>query len=570
MSAADRLLLGSLRRSGAWGAVYLATQAGGVVLGLLLPGVLAAAVDSVVAGAGAASAVRFLFLVLLAAGLGAVGGVAAAMTSTRIEASLRRELAGSALRLPPAARGTFPAGDLASRLVASTQEAAGTALGVFEVATALAMAVFGVVALWLLDWTVAVAVLAAAPATLLVARRLVTRTSDLFARYQTLQGRVSALLSDALSGIRTIRAAGTASREADRVLRPVAELSRTGRAIWRVQRGSVWQFSMLMTVAELSVMAVAGWGVARGRLSAGQFLAASAYSGMALGALGQIDAVMEIAYGRGSARRVQEVLSAAAPPRMVEHCGLPPGGGQVVIADVRVRLGDQVVLEGVDLVVPAGAMLAVVGASGTGKSTLARLVGGLVSPERGTVCIDGADVRGLGPYARRAAVAYAFERPHLLGATVRDAIGYGGGPNPGRRAEEAARIAHADEFIRRLPDGYDTALSQAPMSGGEAQRLGLARALFAGARVLVLDDATSSLDSLTELQVTNAMAGALAGRTRLVVAHRVATAARADLVAWLDEGRIRALAPHTSLWTDADYRALFADGVPQRTEVRVP
>jgi ATP-binding cassette subfamily B protein len=122
----------------------------------------------------------------------------------------------------------------------------------------------------------------------------------------------------------------------------------------------------------------------------------------------------------------------------------------------------------------------------------------------------------------------------------------------------AAALAQADRFIRLLPAGYDTPLAKAPMSGGELQRLGLARAILVGARVVVLDDATSSLDTATEVKVAQALQRVLVGRTSLVVAHRAATAARADLVAWLDAGRIRALAPHQVLWSDSDYRALFA------------
>ncbi|MGH3921751.1 MAG: ATP-binding cassette domain-containing protein, partial [Pseudonocardiaceae bacterium] len=122
----------------------------------------------------------------------------------------------------------------------------------------------------------------------------------------------------------------------------------------------------------------------------------------------------------------------------------------------------------------------------------------------------------------------------------------------------AARAAQAEGFIARLPARYDTPIAEAPLSGGEAQRLGLARAIAQGGRVLVLDDATSSLDTATELQVQDALAALRGVRTCVVVAHRAATAARADLVAWLDRGRIRALAPHAVLWDDPEYRATFA------------
>jgi ABC-type multidrug transport system fused ATPase/permease subunit len=154
--------------------------------------------------------------------------------------------------------------------------------------------------------------------------------------------------------------------------------------------------------------------------------------------------------------------------------------------------------------------------------------------------------------ALRGAVGYAFERPALLGGTVAGMIALGGG-----RVEWAARVAQADGFTRRLPRGYDTSLDGAPLSGGEAQRLGLARAVAGDARLLVLDDATSSVDTVTEARICEVLTDSLAGRTRVVIAHRAATVARCDLVAWLDGGRVRAMAPHHELWRDPAYRRLF-------------
>jgi ATP-binding cassette, subfamily B, bacterial len=165
----------------------------------------------------------------------------------------------------------------------------------------------------------------------------------------------------------------------------------------------------------------------------------------------------------------------------------------------------------------------------------------------------------------RRQIGYAFERPELLGETISDHLGFGR-PELGLPAlREAARLARADEFVSRLPDGYGTRLEETPLSGGERQRLGLARALAQGLRLLILDDATSSLDVATEALVSAALADRANGRTRLVVAHRAGTAARADLVAWLDGGRVRALAPHRALWSDPQYRALFGAG-PERSE----
>jgi ATP-binding cassette subfamily B protein len=217
---------------------------------------------------------------------------------------------------------------------------------------------------------------------------------------------------------------------------------------------------------------------------------------------------------------------------------------------VTVREDGVVLLDDVDLTVPGGTAVAVVGRSGAGKSVLAGVAARLRDPDAGEVLLDGVPLRALSRASLRTAVGVAFERPALVGTTVADAIG-----GPPDRVVESAKSVHAHEFVSRLPEGYATPLTEAPMSGGELQRLGLARA-WPATRLLVLDDATSSLDMVTEMRISETLTAA-GGRTRLVVTHRRSTAARADLVVWLADGRVQAVAPHEDLWTDPEYRAVF-------------
>jgi ATP-binding cassette, subfamily B, bacterial len=210
-------------------------------------------------------------------------------------------------------------------------------------------------------------------------------------------------------------------------------------------------------------------------------------------------------------------------------------------------------LDGVDLALPGGAAIAVIGRSGAGKSVLAALAARLRDPDDGQVLLDGIPLTELSHEALRGAVCCAFERPVLVGATVADAIG----PELGLDlVRAAARSTHAHEFVSRLPQGYHTPLTEAPMSGGEAQRLGLARA-WQAERLLVLDDATSSLDMVTEMQISHTLTGNHGRPTRLIVTHRVTTAARADLVVWLEGGQVRAVGPHNQLWDELAYREVF-------------
>ncbi|MGH4000491.1 MAG: ATP-binding cassette domain-containing protein, partial [Pseudonocardiaceae bacterium] len=401
------------------------------------------------------------------------------------------------------------------------------------------------------------------PLAIALVRLFVAKASDPFVRYQELLAAIITRLLDALQGARTIRASGTSQQEIDRIRQPLPELHGTGRQIWLVQGEASWRLALLAPMLQVLVLSVGGLALTNGDITAGQLVAAAAYAGMALSALGLLDALISLLSIQVGAGRVGEVLEAqpaVSPP--VVAVPAPPGPGRLELRGVSVRIGQRTILDRLDLSVRAGTSVAVVGRSGTGKSVLVSLIGRLLDPDEGQVLLDWIPVSQVELAALRRAVTYAFERPALLGATVHDMIAYA---QPGASRADvaaAATIAQADRFIRLLPEGYDTPLARAPMSGGELQRLGLARAVLVNAQVVVLDDAMSSLDTATEVKVAHALERVLVGRTSLVVAHRAATAARADVVAWLDAGRIRALAPHLVLWSDPDYRAVFgADGV---------
>lgn len=305
----------------------------------------------------------------------------------------------------------------------------------------------------------------------------------------------------------------------------------------------------------LGVLAVAGLLLARHRLSVGEVLAASRYAVLATGVGALVGRLAALGRARAATGRLAEVLAEPAP----EHGNgqLPSGSGRLELRSVTALRGGRTVLDGVDLTIPGGTTLAVVGRSGAGKSLLAQIAGRLADPDAGEVLLDGARLRDLTHGELRRAVAYAFERPALPGTTVEDTIAFGCTPATPAAVRAAARRAHADDFVRRLPDGYATRTADAPRSGGESQRLGLARAFAQGGRLLILDDALSSLDTVTEHRITETLLTADPDRTRLLIAHRATTAARADRVAWLDAGRVRAVGTHRELWREAEYRAVF-------------
>jgi ATP-binding cassette subfamily B protein len=568
---ADRLALRMAWRGGHWVVLLLAAAVGGAAADTLLPAVAGRTVDVMLRLAaaprapGAVSQASHWLAGCIALMVAIVAGAALVELATGLSTAastawLRRALAGHVfacgLRLPRC----FPDGDLASRMIGSAADAGyAPASGALAVAAVIPPA-GSVVALGLIDPWLAVVFLAGLPALAAALRVFVRDASDTTVCYQRAQGAITARLLDALAGARTIAAAGTGAQEAARVLVPLADVRRHGRASWRIQARIAAQGALIVPLLQILVLAVAGTELAAHQISPGELLAASQYAVLGAGVGAAIGRLGQLSRARAGAQRAVEVL--ADRPPMPGTSPLPAGPGRLQLCRVTVRAGE-LTLDGVDVTVPGGCVVAVVGRSGAGKSLFAALAGRLLDPDHGDVRLDGVPLSSLDRGQLRRAVVYAFDRPVLLGRTPREAIMFGITQPAGDRVLAAARDAAALDFLRRLPQGLDTALNEAPMSGGEVQRIGLARAFAHAdeARLLILDDAMSSLDSITEQQVTSALTSRLGGRTCLIIAHRAATAARADLVAWLDAGQLRALRPHHELWRDPRYREIFAPAV---------
>ncbi|MDQ3455919.1 MAG: ABC transporter ATP-binding protein/permease [Actinomycetota bacterium] len=541
---------------------------------LALPAVLGATIDSIlqtgtetVAGGGPPwLAVLALLIALLVAGDAlddlAVGGATARSTSRLRHAAMWHVLS---VGLRGVRR--LSAGELTARLVGNTAEAGSVAPDVIRGAAALIPAVGGTIALALIDPWLCVTFLVGLPVMMALLWAFARDASELAEGYLTIQGKIAGRLVQALSGARTIAAAGTAERETKRVLGPLATLHDYGMRMWRAQARITAQDLLLLSGLEIAVLAVGGWQLSRGRISPGELLAASQYVALGAALSSVIPDLTRFIRSRAAARRVGEVLDLSAVG--YGNAVLPSAGGTVEFRKVSVRVGERVILDRLNLVIPAGSLVAVVGRTGAGKSLLAGLAGRLVDPDDGVVLLDGVQLIQLTQRELRGAVGYGFERPVLIGGTLAEAISFGAETPDADEVMSAARAARADAFIRHLPAGYQTPLDEAPMSGGEMQRMGLARAFAHTGRVLILDDVAASLDTVTEHEISRALTGAMADRTRILVAHRASTAARADQVIWLDEGRVRAQAAHRELWADPDYRGLFEAGRPEPDDVPV-
>ena len=465
---------------------------------------------------------------------------------------LRTLLIGHVLAIGPSRAREFDTGDLVSRVSSNAVDAARAGPTVMTLAAAALPPVGSLVLLAIIDLWLAVAFVAGVVLVVIVLWGFARRTADIMSSYQEIQGRIAARLSESLGGARTIGTAGTLGREQRRVLEPLPALREQGGRTWRVLGRSSAQAAVVGPLVLIAVLAAAGIEVAHGRISAGDLLAASQYAVIGAG-LGSLTGVLgEMARARSGAQRAAEVLD--VPVTGFGTHDLADGTGRLQFRGVTVRAGDATLLDDVNLDLPAGAAVAVVGRSGAGKSVLTAVAARLRDPDEGEVLLDGVPLRELPHDTLRANVGCAFERPVLVGATVGDAIAMGH-PDPAG-VPAAARATHAHDFLARLPLGYATPLADAPMSGGEHQRVGLARA-WPAERLLVLDDATSSLDTVTEMQISRTLTESGPERTRLIVTHRPATAARADLVVWIDAGRVRAVGRHEALRDDPAYLKAF-------------
>lgn len=538
------------RHGGRWLPVIGVSALAGTLSMLALPIVLGKAVDAIVTGEAGN-----MWLVL-SASLIAIGivsdlvdsfvGVACVAGTT---AWLRKRLISHLLAAGPQRR--FDTGDLVTRVSGNSVDAAQAGPALVTVWMAVLPPVGSLVLLTVIDLWLAVAFVAGLVLVVVVLLTFTRRTAQVITTYQQVQGRIAARLEESLAGARTIAAAGTLPDEKRRVLRELPALHDQGMLSWQVLARTVAQAGVVGPLVTVAVLGTGGFALLDGRITPGDLFAALQYAVLGAGLGGVTGVFNRLARARAGANRADEVFQTQ---RMTYgNRTLPIGPGQVEFRHVTVHRGESTLLDDVSLTLPGGAAVAVVGRSGAGKSVLAAVTARMQDPSAGEILLDGVPLAELGHVELRDAVGCAFERPTLVGGTVADAVGMGRDLDFVR---SASRATHAHEFVSRLPRGYNTPLADAPMSGGEAQRLGLARAWYAK-RLLVLDDATSSLDMVTEMQIGQTLTADHGRRTRLIVTHRVATAARADLVIWLDSGKVRAVSPHAELWQDPAYQAVF-------------
>jgi ATP-binding cassette subfamily B protein len=329
---------------------------------------------------------------------------------------------------------------------------------------------------------------------------------------------------------------------------------------------------LLPNIGLIAVLAYGGHQALAGNLTLGSLVAFNVYIGLLIWPLRMLGMIVAQAQRASvSAERVDEVLATA--PLVADAARpvpLPRGGGEVSFEGVRFGYDRRSpVLDGFDLRVAPGESVALVGATGSGKSTVARLIPRFYDVERGRITIDGVDVRDLRLRELRRAVGIVFEDTFLFSDTIAANIAFADPDAAHSAIERAARLAGAHDFVAELPDGYAARIGERgySLSGGQRQRIAIARAILADPRVLILDDATSAVDPTKEHEIRDALAEVMRGRTTIVIAHRPATIALADRVLLLDGGRVVAEGTHRSLLAgDHRYREVLAAAQAREAE----
>lgn len=409
-----------------------------------------------------------------------------------------------------------------------------------------------VVVLVVLDPVLGVVASLSIPLLLWLANRYAGRVLRISWDVQQRLADLATVVEEVISGVRVVKAYGQEEREVGRLQRSAEGVFRRTMQMLRHRSAYVPAFELVPAAATVAVLWIGGIRVVDGHMTLGDFVAFTQYLvllAFPLRLTGWFFAELPRATAAGA--RITELLRTApqvADPQ--QPLSLPPGAGEVRLAGVGFSYPEgPPLLEHVDLCIPGGTSVALVGPTGSGKTTLAYLVPRFYDVNRGALLLDGVDVRRLRLEELRSEVALVFEETFLFSASVRDNIAFGNPDATDEQVRLAARLAQAHDFIVDMPGGYESLVGERgySLSGGQRQRIALARAVLRDPRVLILDDATSAVDAITEEEIRAALEKVMEGRTTIIIAHRTSTLSLADRVVLLDAGRVVAVGTHDEL-----------------------
>jgi ATP-binding cassette, subfamily B, bacterial len=426
------------------------------------------------------------------------------------------------------------------------------------------------IVLLVFEWKLALIALAITPVLVVLAYRYSHVSHPTLRDVQQKLADVATVAEENIVGVHVVKSfAQEAQERAKFERRSEAVFAQTIRAN-RQRALYVPLISWIPLIAQGAVLLVGARMVTNGELTVGGFVAFNLYLGMLVMPLRSLGMwIGQAQRATAAGERIFEIMD--APEEIADRPGaleLPPGGGRLQFEHVDFEyMEGRPTLEDIDLDVPAGRTIALIGHTGSGKTTLTSLVPRFYDVTRGRVLIDGADVRDITLHSLRRAIGVIPQDPFLFSATVRENITFGAPLLEDDEVERIARLAQAHEFVERLPDGYDTVIGERgiTLSGGQRQRLAIARAIAVDPRILILDDATASVDATTEAKIRLGLREAMRGRTTLIIAHRLSTISLADEIVVLDSGRIAGRGTHDELLqTSQVYRDIYEHGLLER------
>ena len=421
--------------------------------------------------------------------------------------------------------------------------------------------------LFFYNWQLALIPFAITPLLVAIAYRYSRASHPILKDVQQRMADMTTVAEENIVGVNVVKAFAQEEREERKFAARSEEVFTRSLDATRQRAFYVPVLSFLPLLAQAAVLLVGGRLVVNGDLELGAFIAFNIYVLMLIMPLRMLGMWIGTAQRAvASGERIFEILD--EPEEIADRPDarpLPPGDGRLVFDGVTFGYDpERPVLHGIDVAIEPGSTVALIGHTGSGKTTLTALVPRFYDVQEGAVLLDGADVRDVRLEDLRRAIAIVSQDPFLFSTTVRENIAFGVPGATDEEVERAARMAQAHDFVSALPEGYDTVIGERgiTLSGGQRQRLAIARAILVDPRVLVLDDATASVDATTEAQIRLGLREAMRGRTTLIVAHRLSTISLADEIVVLDHGRVAARGPAEELAeTSPVYREIVEHGL---------
>ncbi|MBM3670898.1 MAG: ABC transporter ATP-binding protein [Actinobacteria bacterium] len=564
-----RLMASTLRPQRGWvitgvlaGAVWTAAK-------IIIPAFAGAAIDDGITPGKSDVVVKFVVLILVVGIVQASGTALRRYCAFRIsyaaETDLRQRLFAHLQRLHFAFHDHAQTGQLMARANSDIQQVNQVIILLPLTISNILVLIATVVVMLLKSVTLAFVALGAIPFLGYFATRFSRRIAPVALELQEELGDLSGVVEESVAGVRVVKGFGAERRQTQRLEAEADSVLNRALAAAKLRANFLPLVDFLPALALVAILWYGGHLVLDGELQVGDLLQFNSYIFMLIWPLrlgGLL--VAQSARSAAAAGRIFEILetdTAVTDPARPKP--LPPDApGELRFDDVRFAYAPgQPVLDGFDLVIRGGEAVAIVGPTGSGKTTVARLLPRFYDVARGRVLVDGVDVRDVRLEELRKSIGIVFEDTFLFSDSVATNIAFADPEAPMETVEEAARLASAHEFIIELPDGYDTVIGEHgySLSGGQRQRVAIARAVLADPRVLILDDATSSVDPTKEHEIRAALQQVMRGRTTLIIAHRAATIALADRVVLIDGGRIVAAGTHRELLdTSERYREVLA------------